>query len=194
MDFEGAKQFIVQKLQKELSAELTYHSVGHTMDVFDVTGQLATLEGIEGEELTLLLTAVLFHDSGFLIGPQGHEAISCDYAMEYLPAFGYTPEQLRIICGMIMATRLPQTPYNLLEQIICDADLDYLGRSDFWTIGDGLFRELKVSGFVTNQREWDEKQVLFLEQHHYFTQSAIRLRKATKDAHLAELKSRLLAS
>lgn len=193
MDFEGAKQFIVKKLEAELSAQLTYHSVGHTMDVYDVAGKLAALEGIAGEELTLLLTAVLFHDSGFLIEPQGHESISCDFVHQYLPSYGYEYQQIKAICGMIMATRLPQTPHNLLEEIICDADLDYLGRPDFWTIGNGLFRELKVSGFVTNQRDWDEKQVTFLEQHHYFTKSAIVLRKATKDGHLAELKSRLSA-
>ncbi len=192
INFEGAVEFIRQRLGAELSPNLSYHSLAHILDVANMAEKLAGMEGIQGEELTLLLTAVWFHDSGFLVGSNEHEEVSCQIAREHLPSFGYSVQQIEQIEGMIMATRMPQTPLNLLEEIICDADLDYLGRDDFWTTGHKLFTELNSNGTILNENEWNKQQVAFLEKHHYFTQSAIRLRKATKDQHLEMVRSKLL--
>jgi len=139
----------------------------------------------------LLLTAVLFHDSGFLISQKEHERLSCEIAAKHLPEYGYTPEQMTVIFGMIMATQIPQNPHNKLEQIICDADLDYLGREDFFTIGNKLFDELCMYGIIDSENEWNKLQVRFLEKHHYFTASAKKLRKDKKAANLLLVKSKI---
>lgn len=191
MEFESVKKFILAKLRKELPRSLTYHSLGHIKDVYKAAQKLAKLEGVTGEELTLLLTAVLFHDSGFLIQQKEHERVGCEIARKHLPDYGYKDKQIEIICGMIMATRIPQTPHNKLEQIICDADLDYLGRDDFFKIGNTLFDELCMYGLINTENDWNKLQVSFLEGHHYFTPSAIRLRKARKDEHLALIRSKI---
>src|SRR4051812_3723082 len=117
MEFEKVKKFILDKLKKELTKNLTYHSLGHIKDVYGAAENLAGLEKVSGEDLTLLLTAVLFHDSGFLISQKEHERLSCEIAEKHLPDFGYTPAQIVRIRGMIMATQIPQTPHNLLERI-----------------------------------------------------------------------------
>jgi uncharacterized protein len=143
--------------------------------------------------LKLLLTAVMYHDCGFMIQANHHEALSCALAKESLPKFGYTTADIEMICGMIMATRLPQTPHNLLEQVICDADLDYLGRDDFFIIGDRLFKEFLFYGIVKDEMEWDQLQIRFLETHHYFTQTAINTRQAKKQQHLLLLKENISA-
>lgn len=192
MEFEKVKKFILAKLRKELPRSLTYHSLGHIKDVYKAAQKLAKLEGVSGEELTLLLTAVLFHDSGFLIQQKEHERVGCDIARKYLPEYGYNDKQIEVICGMIMATRIPQTPHNKLEQIICDADLDYLGRDDFFTIGNTLYDELCMYGLIQTENDWNKLQVRFLEGHHYFTDSAIRLRKEKKDSHLAYVRSQIV--
>jgi uncharacterized protein len=191
MQFEKVKKFILAKLRKDLPKNLTYHSLGHIKDVYSAAEDLAVLEKVEGEDLTLLLTAVLFHDSGFLIQQKEHERIGCELASEYLPAYGYSDEQIARINGMIMATRIPQTPLNKLEKIICDADLDYLGRDDFFKIGNYLFDELCMYGIISTENEWNKLQVRFLEGHQYFTRSAIKLRKAKKQAHLTLIKSKI---
>ncbi len=191
MQFEKTKKFIFGKLRKELAKHLSYHSVNHIKDVYSAAENLAKHEGVKGEDLTLLLTAVLYHDSGFLMQQKGHEAISCDIVRESLPQFDYTPQQIERICGMIMATAIPQKPHNLLEKIICDADLDYLGRDDFFTIGNNLYAELQVYGMINSEDEWNNMQVGFLKKHHYFTDTAIRLRKAKKDEHLQQIISLL---
>lgn len=193
MNFEGCKQFILDKLEKGLPKHLTYHSLSHILDVCLVSEKLAKLEGVQGEDLDLLHTAALFHDSGFLFSPIEHEKKSCELARQYLPQFDFANPQINTICGMIMATKIPQSPQNLLEQIICDADLDYLGREDFWEIGNKLFEELKFNGVVHSNLDWNRLQVKFLEMHHYFTKSAITLRHATKEFHLTEVRNRILA-
>ncbi len=191
MQFERVKKFILDKLKKELTKNLTYHSLGHIKDVYKAAENLSHQEGISEEDKLLLLTAVLFHDSGFLISQKEHERLSCELARKYLPDFDYKSEEIERICGMIMATQIPQSPTNQLEQIICDADLDYLGRDDFFTIGDKLFDELVMYGIIDNENEWNKLQVRFLEKHRYFTSSAIRLRKAKKIENLAIVKSKI---
>lgn len=191
MQFGEAKKFILSRLKNELPRHLSYHSVEHVKDVFDSCKSIAAKENVKGEDLKLLLTAALFHDSGFLKGPKEHEKTSCQIARKYLPQYEYTNEQIKKICGMIMATKVPQEPKTHLEEIICDADLDYLGRSDFFTIGDKLYAELCVYGILSTEEEWNRLQVRFLEAHHYFTKTAIKLRQKRKDKHLNLVKSKL---
>ena len=190
MEFEKAKKYITERLERELSEKLFYHSVFHTKDVCDSAAYIAHCEGLSEYETGLLLTACLYHDSGFVLQQAGHEQVSCSIAREHLPGFGYTGAEIEKICGIIMATRIPQTPHNLAEEIICDADLDYLGRDDFFVISHRLFLELKASGVVKTEEEWDKLQIVFLEKHNYFTQTSVNLRKAKKDEHIAFLKSK----
>ena len=89
---------------------------------------------------------------------------------------------------MIQATKIPQEPKNILEEIIADADLDYLGRSDFYPISYSLFEELKSMEAIKTEDEWNRIQVNFLEQHHFFTKTCINKRKAEKQKRLMELK------
>lgn len=193
MDFITAREFIIQKLRQELPANLTYHGLHHTLDVYQAAEEIAQIEGIEGDDLTLLKTAALFHDSGFTRTYQNHEEAGCKIARESLPSFGYSPDQIEKICGMIMATRIPQTPYNHLEKILCDADLYYLGRKDFYSIGNSLFQEFLHQGIVSDEVSWNELQVKFLSSHSYFTETAISKRQAKKAKHLQEVKELLMA-
>lgn len=110
-----------------------------------------------------------------------------------MPDYGYTADEIAKICGMIMATRIPQTPHNLLEQIIADADLDYLGRPDFFDIGEELYVELKHMGIVNNAAEWNRFQIQFLEKHRCFTNFSQKLRKETKKEHIRLLQTLLHA-
>ncbi len=191
MKYAEVKEFILNKLKNELPDHLSYHSVGHVKDVVRSCKEIADREDISNTDLTLLLTAALFHDSGFLINSKNHEELSCGIAKEHLPDYGYNNEDIERICGMIRATKVPQKPQNHLEEIICDADLDYLGRDDFFTIGGKLFDELCVYGILSTEDEWNELQVKFLEAHHYFTKTAIELRQKKKDENLAAVKAKL---
>jgi hypothetical protein len=104
-----------------------------------------------------------------------------------LPRFGYTPSQVTAIEGMIMATRLPQTPHTLLEQILADADLDSLGRDDFLQMSLALFVELAARGDEIPEAVWYARQLDFLRSHRYFTRAARALRDAGKLRNIALL-------
>lgn len=188
MDQPGAEIYILGKLRQGLPKERTYHSFSHTLDVYRTVVAIATEEGVEGEDLDLLRTAALYHDSGFLVQDQDHEVASCALAREALPQFGYTPEQIERVCVMIMATKIPQQPQDLLGRILCDADLDYLGRADFFRIGSTLFSEFKHYGVLDNERDWNELQVRFLEKHKYFTDTSRAMREPVKLAHIQQVK------
>lgn len=191
MNFSQAKKYILTRLKNELPQHLTYHGYHHTIDVYEMTKEIAHEEGITNEqELTMLKTAALFHDSGFLTTYKGHEDAGCILVRESLPQFEYTDEEIDKICGMIQATKIPQFPQNLLEQIIADADLDYLGREDFYPIGNLLFEELKSLDILQKENDWNKLQINFLSNHHYFTKTSRRRRKNEKDNRLEELKNK----
>lgn len=189
MDLNGAEKFILEKLDKELSPKLYYHCKGHVLDVMNAALIYAQMEEVGEYEMMLLKSAVLFHDSGFTIQAKEHESIGCEIVRENLPGFGYTEEEIERISGMIMATRIPQTAHNLLEEIICDADLDYLGRDDFWEIGNNLFAELRAYGILDNEQDWNRLQLKFLNSHHYLTKHAILMRQQKKEEHIRKIQS-----
>ena len=186
MNFSSAKIFILNKLDG-LSPALTYHGKHHTLDVLAVSEQLCQLEKVSEPDTTLVLTAALLHDIGFLRHYQDHETHSCTIAEEWLPQFGYTEGAIKKICGLIRATKIPQSPHTHLEEILCDADLDYLGREDFYAIGQTLFQEMKTLKMVETEADWNKMQIHFLGNHHYFTATNQRERTEKQDKHLAEL-------
>lgn len=191
INYRNAERFIVKLLKENLPDNLHYHGVHHTLDVTRAAESLALLEGITGEELYLLKTASLYHDAGFVKQYSQNEPLGVEMSREILPNFGYTPEQIDIIDGLIMATAIPHSPNNHLQQIMCDADLDYLGRDDFNEISEDLKKELMERDLVKNDRAWDEIQVKFFKMHKFFTKSAISLRQEGKMRHLAEIEERL---
>lgn len=190
MDIQKAERYILEELARRLDATLYYHGLHHVLDVVNAAGEIAALEGIhDAEALVLLRTAALYHDSGFMVTYQGHEAAGCGITREILPDFGYNAMQIEKICGMIMATQIPQNPENQLEMIICDADLDYLGRSDFEPVAATLFEELKARDVVDDIPAWNQIQVRFLEAHSYWTVSQQARRSAAKQQRLEHLKN-----
>lgn len=91
-----------------------------------------------------------------------------------------------------MATKIPQTPLSKLEEIICDADLDYLGRDDFYPTSNLIFLELKAQGFVTAENEWNLTQIKFFKQHRFFTSTTKKLRQQKKQLHLEMIEASIV--
>ena len=188
MNYKGAKKYILERLRNELDKKYTYHGIHHTMDVWRIVVSLCKSEKISKRETILLKTAALYHDAGFMSIYKGHEEKGCELVSQILPDFGYSKEDIELIKGMIMATKIPQSPSNKLEEIICDADLDYLGRDDFESIAATLFLELQNCEMVTDIDVWNHIQVNFIGAHQYFTQTNKLSRESKKQEHLAELK------
>ncbi|HKH62249.1 MAG TPA: hypothetical protein VKA49_15510 [Flavitalea sp.] len=192
--FQQLKEEILRKLHEGLDPKLTYHSVGHTKDVMQQAERIAISEKISDARLLLLIKiASLFHDTGFLCSYKGHEEKSCDLMFEMLDPKLFDKNELSMINNMILATKLPQVPRTLPEKIICDADLDYLGREDFEVISGNLKKEFFAYGIIRSEPEWNQLQVRFFESHLYFTETSIRERYPVKMQYLEKLRRKIVA-
>jgi class 3 adenylate cyclase/HD superfamily phosphodiesterase len=187
--FDDLEEHVMNILEEKLPRNLYYHNLKHTIDVTVQVELIGRGESISDEELLLLKTAALFHDTGFTEVYKDHEEKGVEIAAGILPLFDYTGEQIQKINELIMVTKLPPRPKNLLEQIICDADLDYLGRVDFIPVSGNLFRELSEHQIIENNlKRWNQIQIAFIEKHQYFTETAKRLRDVNKNIQLEAIR------
>jgi len=191
--YRKVKTYMLNRLKKELPENLYYHGLHHTIDVINAAERIARGEEVDKAEKMLIKVAALFHDSGFTKKYEGNEPEGVKLATEILPKYGFTDKQIKRIEGMILATTIPQHPTNILEEIMCDADLDYLGRSkeEFYKISDSLKKELLEHGMLKDESEWDPIQVNFLTQHRFFTQTAVKFRRKNKVDRLNEIKEKI---
>jgi uncharacterized protein len=193
LDFERARDYALNRLENELSPNLVYHCLEHTTDeVVPTADLLAEMEGVAADDRLLLLTAAYYHDLGFIRQRQGHESISIELAEQNLPKFGYSDSQIAVVRGIIKATRLPQSPTNLLEKIIADADMDDLGHENFWKRSDDLRQELDYYGTTFTDEEWYTDQLRLMLAHQYYTSSERKLRDAAKQEHILEVQRLLI--
>ena len=180
MQYEQLYSFVISELENKLAKNLTYHNVSHTKNVIDNAIFIGEKEQISAHELTLLKSAALLHDVGFLENHLNHESLGCDFAKKHLPDFEYSAQEIDAICNMIMATKLPQTPKNHLSEILCDADLFYIGNNEYEIYADKLFSEFKHNEILITQEIWHKRQIDFLNSHHFFTKTAAEEREAKK--------------
>ena len=185
-DFTAAEKHIADLLEAKMP-KLPYHNTSHVHDVITSAMVIAEHERVINDDIELLRLAALLHDIGFIQSAKDHEESGAQMAKEVLPTFGLNNDQIKIIENMILATRLPQSPTTQLEKILCDADLDYLGREDFYEIGNRLYLELKEQGAVETEREWNIMQRTFLQSHRYHTEFARQNREGHKQKRLKEI-------
>lgn len=187
MNIEALSEFICKKMQDQLPPFVIYHGVDHTYDVHASVLRLCQLEKLDEYNTNLIRAAAWLHDAGIIVKFEDHEVISASFADDYLPQYGFNHDEISQVKNMILATRLPQVAKTLNEKIICDADLDYLGRNDFFIIGQKLRLEWLLIGNNISLYEWYKLQMEFLKNHHYFTKSAQLLRNERKNQNMAEI-------
>lgn len=192
-DFERLRIDIISKLKIELDDNLFYHSVEHTISVEQAVIKYAELEGVSEKETMLLRTAALFHDAGFIIAYDDNEKIGVKIFEQMAPNYGYSPNDIKKVSKMILATNNKVEPLTLSEKILCDADHDYLGRIDYHHIAKKLREELNVYKTPLSDNEWIKLQINYLEtKHKYYTTSAYNLRHIGKLKRIKELKKTLI--
>jgi class 3 adenylate cyclase/HD superfamily phosphodiesterase len=190
LEYMALEAYMIDWLERNLADNLYYHGVHHTKNVNKHVEFLALAEKVDTEHLFLLKTAALFHDAGFAAKYEHNEQIGAEMAISLLPHFQYSNKQINTIVSLILSTKVPQKPVNLFEQILCDADLFYLGNDNFHEIADTLMNELIDKRKVANRKEWDQIQIQFLKDHRYFTETARKLQRPGKQFHLEEIITR----
>jgi len=182
------RKTIIDILNSKLSKDLHYHGVHHTLDALNTCKVYLKHNSISTHDAKLLRLGVLLHDIGFTETNDEHEQKGSEIAKRMLADYDFPTEDIDVIVGLILTTKVPQQPKTLLEKIICDVDLDYLGRSDFYEIGNKLFKELKSLSLIDNFDQWNKLQIKFLEAHSYHTDFAIKNRQPQKELRIEELK------
>jgi len=185
------RAFVVDLLKRNIPSFYYYHNYQHTLYVADKAIEIGKEEGCTEREIMLVNAAALWHDAGYITTYAGHETESARLAAEYLPAYGYSAEEIGKIHGMIMATSVPQSPKNKLEEIVADADLEYLGTGEAAHQADLFFRELNHLNPSLTKEQWDRKQISFLQSHHYFTEYCKKHKESAKSDYLKSLLAKI---
>lgn len=198
MELENSKAYpivchrILDDLSKKLPDHLTYHCLEHTIDVANVCNHYIEYYMVADRVAKLMRIAAVAHDYGYIFSPKDHEERSIEEVRPMLT--DYSAEEVSLIEGMIRATKVPQQPQNMYEEIIADADLDYLGREDYTKLATGLYKEFIHLGVVKNESEWLEVQIKFLQKHEFHTDWAKLNRSDRKQQVLQALQEQADAS
>jgi predicted metal-dependent HD superfamily phosphohydrolase len=165
-----SREFVKKLLGEKLAPWVYYHDFRHTEETVEAAREIGAASGLTDEQMEILLLAAWFHDTGYTEVAAGHEDRSVVIAAAYLSGRRYPEEKLRKISGCIMATKVPQRPNNLLEQVICDADMLFLGRKEFFRKNDLLKEEIeKREERSIPAADWLKRSIEFLSKHVYHT-------------------------
>ncbi|MGB5204222.1 hypothetical protein [Eudoraea sp.] len=184
---------IIEQLKEKLPNYLTYHSMDHIIDVANVCNDYIEYYDIPEEMAKLMRIAAICHDYGYIESSLDHEERSIVAIKPFLTPI-LTSKEVEIVNGMIRATKVPQEPKTFYEEILADADLDYLGRKDYDEISAKLFNEYLHFDIVSNKIEWLDLQIWFLENHKFHTDFAKKNRQKLKFQNIKELKTHRLAA
>lgn len=162
--------------------KLKYHGWMHTKSAYDAVCYLATLEDIDDEDAEILKAAALYHDTGQMFVSELHEYKSIDIARIDLKSFGYPWYKIDSACGIIESTLPNKRPIGILQEIMCDADFEYLGRDYYNYVSELLRAEIGTTPPI-----WRVEQIAFMKRHRYLTRSAQRLFNHQKEINLKRL-------
>lgn len=186
---ELAEEYIVAFFNEKMPKQYVYHDLMHTQDVVRVSQQIGLAYGLPLEDLQDLLLAAWFHDTGYDRGPEQHEDRSTEYVHKFLDAYDYPIGRIEKIKECIMATKMPQKPNGLLQQIICDADLSHLGEKSYWLRTAKVRQEIAtIQQRNMSEDEWLDFEIAFMLGHTYHTDVAKQLFEPRKFKHVSQLR------
>lgn len=185
------EEHVVDYYKKFSSEDYFYHTLDHVINVVKLVEEIGLNSNISDEGIEILKIAAWFHDIGHINTWEGHEEKSADYADLFLSNNKYPEERIEKVKGCIIATKIPHMPENILEEIICDADIAYIGSDDFFNSSDLLKIEIeKRKRKIISKPEWLLKNIDFLQKNNFFTKYAVSKFEETKNSNLLILKEK----
>ena len=180
-------------IEANVKPEHYFHDLNHTRYTVGAAGRLAEDADLDAESLEILQLAAWFHDTGYSEGAANHELRSCENARIFLAKHNYPEAKINRITGCIMATKLPQRPRNLTEELLCDADLSHLGNEFYWERTGKLRQELLLTqNIVMSDQEWLDFELDFMTNHQYHTEVANEIYGEQKLKHIRQLRKQKL--
>ena len=176
-------------LKNELPKQCVYHNYEHTARVVEAAKLIGKESDLNKEELEIVELAAWFHDVGYRAGCQNHEKNGAKIVREFLTAQGYPEVSIEKVEGCILATQMPQKPTNLLEEVLCDADLCHLGCTDYFNMAALMRNEFEnVKGEKIDPFHWNQMNIDFFKGHQYFTAYGKKVLQPMKEENLKKIK------
>ncbi|MVT12352.1 Pycsar system effector family protein [Chitinophaga tropicalis] len=190
---EAAQTYVATRYQEYPHPNLVYHNLEHTQQVVAAAEQIAAHYRLEEKDLLVVYVACWFHDLGYLMGEtKYHEEKGAELAREFLDIQQIPANVQEQVTGCIMATKMPQNPHTLLEQIVCDADLFHLGLKDFKQRSKLLRQEMELTtGAEIPAAAWNRSSLRLQEEHHFHTAYCKALLQSQKEENITKLRSKL---
>ncbi len=186
---DEAGAYVESFYERHISPDFVYHNFDHVQEVLRAAEDLAGSYELADKELEILRLAALFHDTGYSRGPDNHEQLSCKHAREFLKKYQYPEEDVQSVLNCILATRMDRQPQNLLEEILCDADMSHLGSKTYWDRCGKVRQELNLTQHVLmSEKEWIDFELTFMATHEYYTDAAKERYEERKQKHIKQLK------
>ena len=195
MGLDRIRNFIINELTSKSLGNCYYHGSEHSLEVEQACIDISkNEETLTVREVELLRVASLSHDIGHIESMDNHEVLGCNFIIKTMPNFGYTEEDISLVKSLILVTKFPHKPKTLLEDIICDADLSYIGTDKYSCQAEKLKKELiELHNYkFEDEKDWIEFQVRFLEKHVFFTKYARENYNPTKKLIIEKLKNKLI--
>lgn len=190
---ENTKQYIIHFINTHPNDTLLYHNLTHTEDVVKAASRIGRYYQLSDQDFFIVIAAAWFHDAGYYNGPaQGHEQRAAEMAAAFLKEKDVEESIIGSVEQCILATRMPQSPETLLEQIVCDADLSHLGTDNFSKRNKLLRKETEIThNKDISKEEWRQNSIVFLESHHYHSDYGKQLFDEKKQQNIEELKKKI---
>ena len=188
-----ASGYVTNLLQNNLPEGCVYHNIDHTLNVVESAKLIGEHNGLSKEDMDILLLAAWFHDTGMVSVYIGHEEKSIEIFKNYIIKEQFPVEKIEKVAQLIKATKVPQNPINLLEKIICDADISHIGQKGFQSRAKLLRQEWEI---VLDKKftdiEWLNSNIEFLTNHKFNTEYAQVIFEEQRLVNLEKLKKKLI--
>jgi HD superfamily phosphodiesterase len=188
MDIKLLPEHIEKYYREHNPAQNVYHNIVHVKEVVAMTKIIANASNVSGNDLNLVVAAAWFHDIGHIKTWENHEEISAIYAKDFLTSSNCDKEEIEIVVGCIMATAIPHNPKNLLEEIICDADVSHLGLDNFFEKSDLLRQEFENRKNLTlSDFRWIKNNIDFISSTKFYTKYGKEILEKQRQINLNKL-------
>lgn len=190
---QKAENYVKKLFEEKLGDKYKFHDIEHTQHVAQMAEEIGKAVGLSAEQLEMVILAAWFHDTGYSEKYAGHEEVSSRIAFEFLKENGYPEKKILKVQKIIMATKMPQSPSDLMEEVLCDADLAHLGKKNFFEFNNRLRDELKDEKIINRirKKDWFRHNIAFLESHDFHTKYAQNLFGKKKKKNIKKLKKKV---
>jgi HD superfamily phosphodiesterase len=189
---ENTRKFVESLFEKQLSVQYTYHNLQHTREVVAAAQLIAEKSNLSEDEQEIVLLAAWLHDAGYCCRYENHEEDSMRLALNFLDEHQTEISKTEKVLGCIRATRYPQQPHNLMEEVLCDADMYHITLDDYFERAEQLRQELaNVKQKEISRRDWIATNREFMKSHLFFTHYGKTEMEAAKEQNIKKLKKAL---